>query len=129
MDFETLWKIFKGLALDGLVMNHYDLAEHTEENNPDVWKQFLLSQEVAEYIEIEMRIMQGSELNKMLKDISKSNSVGQAQLMNALSKLSEGSGIKDGPIFIYTYVPLSTEQTQASNVVIEKEDIFVPRRM
>lgn len=124
---ERLWEIFKNLGAEGLGLNHYELSNRTEEKSPDVWKKFLLLSEVSEYIEEEMSILQGSEFNKMLTDISVSKSVGQAQILNALQKLKEGSNSKDGPIIIYTYVPLSTEQEQAPNVVKLDKDIFLHR--
>ena len=64
----------------------------------------------------------------MVKDISISKSVGQAQLIGALNKqLKETQSAKEGPTFIYTYVPLSKEQEQAENIVILEEDPFIPR--
>ena len=124
---ERLWQIFRGLGIDALTMTHYDLAEKTEEKDITVWKSFLLDPQVSDWITSEIKIMQNAELNKMIQDISSSKSVGQAQLMQALSKINSGVSIKEGPIFIYTYVPLNSEQMQAPNTNILKSDPFSER--
>ena len=47
--------------------------------------------------------------------------------MNALSKMNDGKTTKEGPAFIYCYVPLSPEQAQAENVMVLTEDPFQRR--
>lgn len=123
--FEEMQTIFQALGQTALVMNHYDLARETKIKDASLWKQFLLDPKIADWIKTEQRIIQDSELNKMIQDINTSSSVGKAQLMNILSKLNTDKTTKDGPIFIYTYVPLSTEQKQAPNVNILDQDIFM----
>lgn len=125
--YQKMWQIFKMLGETAFVMNHYDLAKNTEIKEAPLWKLFLMEPDVANYINTEINIIKNAELNKMLKDIGSSKSVGQAQLMVALSKLNEGTAQKDGPIFIYTYVPLSPDQAQATNVQQLQEDIFLRR--
>lgn len=124
---EQMWDIFKSLGVDGLTKSHYDLAEETDINNPVLWRQFLLESDVSQYIQVEMQIVQNAELNKILAKVGTSHSVGQAQLMTALDKLNKGTTIKDGPVFIYTYVPLSNDQEKADNIKEENEDIFLRR--
>jgi len=115
-----LWKIFKGLELMALTLSHYDLARLPESMDndfgPDVWKQFIMEPEVQEWLRSESKVMQTNELNKALNGISKTRSVGQGQILNALAKLSQETVEKSGPIFIYTYVPLNPEQEYAPNV-------------
>lgn len=127
MDNETkeqLWEQFMALEAKAISMNHYDLARVTAIQDVQLWKKFLTDPEVSAYIEQEASILAQTELRKLAQDVSDSRSVGQAQLINAMSKLTDTKSTKEGPIFIYTYVPLSKNQLQAENVVIEKEDIF-----
>lgn len=122
---DQLWQLFKAQGVDALTMNHYDLAEATEVSDPNKWKDFLLEQDVRNYIQIEMEIVRATEMNKFITNVSdNSRSVGQAQLMTALEKVKQTSSTKDGPVFIYTYVPLSAEQEQAENVQKLNEDPF-----
>lgn len=121
---QEMWTIFKSLEAKAIQMNHYDLARATSQKDVQLWKQFLTDPEVTAYIDQEVQILTQSELRKLSSDVSDSRSVGQAQLINAMSKLSENKTTKEGPIFIYTYVPLSNSQAKAANVQVEKEDVF-----
>lgn len=120
-----LWELFKSLGVNGLTMNHYDLAKNTEVTDPEKWKKFLLEQDVRNYIQTEVEILRTTEFNKMIKNVGDNQrSVGQAQLMSALDKIKQDSNHKEGPVFIYTYVPLSSEQAQAENVQEAESDPF-----
>lgn len=120
-----LWVLFKNLGVNGLTMNHYDLAKNTEVTDPEKWKKFLLEQDVRNYIQTEVEILRTTEFNKMIKNVGDNQrSVGQAQLMSALDKMKQDSNHKEGPVFIYTYVPLSSEQAQAENVEEAESDPF-----
>ena len=122
---EQLWELFKALGVDGLTMTHYDLADNTEITDPEIWKKFLLEQDVRNYIQTEVEILRTTEFNKMIKNVGDNQrSVGQAQLMSALDKIKQDSSHKEGPVFIYTYVPLSSEQAQAENVQEAESDPF-----
>jgi hypothetical protein len=123
--FETLWQRFQALGIEALSLSHYDLVEITGYGTPPLWKEFLTTREVAEWIKSEQNLIQTAELNKLVHGISKSHSVGQAQVLNTLAKLSEQKTIKEGPVFIYTYVPLSPEQEQAENVNKLNIDPFI----
>ena len=120
-----LWELFKSLGVNGLTMNHYDLAKNTTVSEPEKWKKFLLEQDVRNYIQTEVEILRTTEFNKMIKNVGDNQrSVGQAQLMSALDKIKQDSNHKEGPVFIYTYVPLSSEQAQAENVQEAESDPF-----
>ena len=119
-----LWEIFKTLGQDALVMNHYELEEKTRLPNT-TWKEFLNEPDIADWIRSEITLLRKSELNKMVKDVSSSRSVGQAQLMTTLQKLDEKSSEKEGPIFVYCYVPLNQDQASATNVLQVEEDPFL----
>lgn len=123
-ELKTLWQHFKSLKQEALYASHYDLFTKTNYKTPDVWKDFLLLPEVVEYIKVEMEIIRKSAMNELFANAGDSNSVGKAQLLNAISKYDEDNSTKEGPIFIYTYVPLNSEQEKAPNVRKEKEDIF-----
>ena len=123
--YQQMWEIFKSLKESALIMNHYDLAENTAIKDSQLWKEFLMDADVSEWRKSEFALLQEAELKKMLQGIGKSNSVGKAQLINVLSKLTETNAIKDGPMFIYTYVPLSPQQAQADNVIILNKDPFL----
>lgn len=122
-----MWEIFQSFGQAALSMTHYDLAAQTELTDPTVWKAFLLDPEVSDWINSEIKVMQNAELNKLIQGVGSSNSVGKAQLMQALSKINNETTIKDGPVFIYSYVPLNSEQMQAENIRILTEDPFIER--
>lgn len=121
---DRLWEIFRSHGEDVITLNHYELADITEEPNQELWKAFLMDPTVINWIDSELKIVKESELKKMVKGAAKTRSVGQAQLINTLSKLNENSGIKEGPVFIYTHVPLNEEQQNAPNVNILEHNIF-----
>ena len=124
-DHKKMWQEFKSMGQSGLYMSHYDLARESRQyKDPHHWKLFLMDPEVGEHISSEMELLQKSELKKILKNIGESNSVGKAQLINVLNKLSEDNTNKEGPTFIYTYIPLSSEQEQHSNVHKLEQDPF-----
>ena len=114
--FNKCWEIFLDLGEDGLYMNHYQLAQNTEINDALLWKSFLTDPQTVDYITTEMNIIRNAAINEMVHKAPNSNSVGQSQLINALGKLDERSSKKEGPVFIYTYVPLNDEQKYAPNI-------------
>ena len=117
-------EIFKDLGPDAITLSHYDLAEQTEIRDPEQWKQFLMEPEVKRWIESEVTIMQDTELKRLVKGAAKSKSMGQAQLINAFSKLNEKTDSKEGPIIIYSFVPLNENQKATSNINILDKNIF-----
>lgn len=121
---EEMWQQFKALEAKAISMNHYDLARITTIKDVQLWKQFLTDPEVSAYIDQEAQILTQTELRKLASDVSDSRSVGQAQLINAMSKLTDTKVTKEGPIFIYTYVPLTESQEKAPNVQIAENDLF-----
>lgn len=116
--FEQCKKQFLALGELALTMNHYQLAMETTIEDPIIWKQFLLDPRIADYINSEMNIIRSAGINEIIKQAPNSRSVGQAQLINALVKIDEAAANKDGPVFIYSYVPLNDEQKFAPNVLL-----------
>ena len=114
--FEQCWAIFTKLGEEGLYMNHYQLAQATPIEDAIQWKLFLTDPQVVDYISTEMNIIRSAAINDMVHKAPDSNSVGQSQLINALGKLDEKATKKEGPVFIYSYVPLNDEQKYAPNV-------------
>ena len=106
---------------------HYELAklDGSPSHNPQDWKNFLIDPRVSDYITQEIRLLQQSEMRKILQDISKnSKSVGTAQNLTALMKFMGNDGTKEGPAIIYTYVPLNDQEQQAPNVRMLDHDPF-----
>ena len=124
--YQEMLMQFKALGKKALTMNHYDFAEVSEIKDPQAWKEFLQIEPVSEYITEEFNAIQDSELRKLILDINNSSSIGKAQLINALQKqLKENAGNeKTGPAFIYTYVPLNSEEQHADNVEVLTRDPF-----
>lgn len=123
-DLDKMWTAFLNLGQAALYASHYDLAKETNLFTPLHWKTFLFLPEVIQYIKEEMEILRKTAMNELLANAGDSNSVGKAQLLNAITKIDEDNSTKEGPIFVYTYVPLNEEQEKAPNVKKLKEDIF-----
>lgn len=120
------WVEIKRWAPKSLSMNHYELAANTEIDEPDVWKEFLFEADVKDWLNDERSLLQGAELAKLTSDVANSRSVGQAQLMSAMQRVTEtnNNNKPEGPTYIYCYIPLNEQQKHAPNVEILKEDIF-----
>jgi len=124
LDMELLWSKFLALGKEALVMNHYDLNEVEKDIKVGDWKTFLMTQEVKDWIASELKLIHSSELNKLVENVSTSRSVGQAQLLNSLQKFTEENDKKEGPAFIYSYVPVNPDEEKAPNLQTNKKDVF-----
>lgn len=123
--FETLFAAFKKHAPDSLKANHYDLPLITGLGVPEDWKTFLMEPKVCDYISQETALLQDAEFRALLFGISNNDtSVGKAQLINAMSNLNSKDRRREGPVIIYSYVPLNFQQKKAENVQINTNDIF-----
>jgi uncharacterized membrane-anchored protein YjiN (DUF445 family) len=128
--FDDMFKKFKSLGKEGIYSDHYALSKHFPEYTTDVWKNFLMDQQVAEYINSEFEAIKNAELRKTIATINDSaNSVGRAQIINSLVKaIQDGKSMNDnGPKFIYIYIPPTKEQKQAENIVKLDHDPFALR--
>ena len=114
--YEQCWNEFQELGEEGLYKTHYQLAQETHISDALLWKNFLMDPRTVDYISTEMNIIRNATVNYMVSQAGDSNSVGQSQLLNALQKIDEKASHKDGPTFIYMYVPLNEEQKKAPNV-------------
>lgn len=114
---KELFELFKSYQAEAITANQYDLEDLSEGIVPaSEWSEFLREPDVKSYIKKEMEVITTSEIHKMVKDSADSRSVGQSQLINALSKLEDSSDENLGPAFIYCYIPLTEEQQHATNV-------------
>lgn len=113
---------FIELGEHALYLNHYQLAAETHIKDPILWKMFLTDPKIADYVSSEMNLIRTASINEIIHKAPNSKSVGQAQLINALTKIDEMASNKTGPVFIYSYVPLNAEQEFAPNVALAPVD-------
>lgn len=121
-----LFNIFKSYGANAPAMNHYDLAEETG-ISAEIWKEFLRENDVQDWISSELSIIQKAELAAMVQDVADSNSVGKAQLMKTLQGINTETSKKEGPIFVYCYIPPNADQRQAENFIELPEDPFLKK--
>jgi hypothetical protein len=118
---QELQDMFNSVGEEALYMTHYELAERTG-YSPIDWKTFLMDARVAAFIAEEMDMLKKAKVSVMLKTIDSNKNTGQAQLLNTLLNQSKVSDKKEGPVFIYTQIPLNDQEQHARNVVIINED-------
>jgi hypothetical protein len=107
---------------ESIFMNHYQLAKTTG-IAPDRWKVFLMHPKVATWMEQELTLYKEYQLKQMIKDATDDKrSVGAAQMINSLTKTLQDSREKEGPIIIYTHVPLTDNQIKGTPVEFNKLD-------
>lgn len=123
-DKTKLWKEYTKLGADALKANHYTLALSTTINDPSLWKEFLMEQDVSDYINQETALLQQAEFRSILLNTARDNSAGRAQLINAMMSVNQKQNKKEGPIVIYSYIPLNEQQMKASNIEINEKDPF-----
>ena len=108
------------IGQEALYMNHYELSAKTE-ISPILWKRFLTDVRVAAFINEELEMLKRSKVAVMLKDVESNKNTGQAQLLNTLLNQTKTSDRKDGPVFIYTQIPLNEQEKGAMHTVIYNE--------
>ena len=116
-ELDSLQDLFNTLdPEEAIFMNHYKLAECTG-IGADRWKQFLLHPQVSTFLTQELQLFTEFQMKLMIRDATDDKrSVGAAQMMNALSKAMQENHPKEGPIIIYTHVPLTEAQAVGSPV-------------
>lgn len=123
--------LFKTWCPKALSLNHYELAIKAKEEGEDdyadseIWKEFLKDTNISNWIASELDVLKASSLNKLVANAGDSNSVGRAQLINALGKVNESSEDKNGPAYIYTYIPPNPEQLASGAVGVMDYDPFL----
>jgi len=116
-----LQELFNTVGPSALFMTHYELAEQTAESSID-WKHFLMDPRVAAVINEELELIKKTKVAIMLNTVDTNKNTGQAQLLNTLLNQTKESDKKEGPVFIYTQIPLNSQERGAENVVIIDED-------
>ena len=119
-DMKDMQDLMNAIGQQALFMNHYELSAKTE-ISPILWKRFLTDVRVAAFINEELEMLKRSKVAVMLKDVESNKNTGQAQLLNTLLNQTKRSDKKEGPVFIYTQVPLNAQERGAENVVILDE--------
>jgi hypothetical protein len=129
MNYELMKTFFFSHLPKSLYLTHYELAKLDPPNNPSSssidWREFLTTEDISQFIEQELSLLKQGEFKKLLQNISQTGkSVGIGQTLNALMKSMEVSSIKEGPVFIYTYVPPTPQEQGGSQVKVLEGDIF-----
>lgn len=118
MDKSKLLKLLKSFKEDGLTANQYTLELMSDgQVTSEEWAEFLNEPDIKKYIKKQMEIVREANINRMVQSSADSRSVGQSNLINALSKLNQETDNSKDPIFIYCYVPLTKDQEKAPNVL------------
>ena len=126
-EFNEMLTLFNEMGDDAYYKTHYDFAKITP-YSANAWREFLTDQDVVDYIDAELNIVQGVELRTILRGISsKKGGVATAQLITALSKLDVNAVKKKGPIFIYCYTNVNQKEQAAPNVVLLDSDPFITK--
>lgn len=120
-DLIELQEMFNSIGHQALLMSHYELAERSG-HSPIQWKTFLLDPRVAAVIAEELDMLKRSKVAIMLSSVDTNKNTGQAQLLNTLLNQTKTVDKKEGPVFIYTQIPLNTQERGAKNVVMANED-------
>ena len=119
--FTELQDLMNGIGQNALYMSHYELAEQTG-MSPISWKKFLLDPRVAAFISEEMDLLKRAKVSTMLSTVDTNKNTGQAQLLNTLLNQTKNTNRKEGPIFIYTHIPLNSQEEHAPNVATNITD-------
>jgi hypothetical protein len=112
-EYNDMFEILKSYGDKAFTMSHYDFAKKTDIKDISLWREFLLDPQTVDWINNEMNLIRAAQINKIQMNAADSNSVGQAQLLNALATQAERNHHKDGPAFIYCHVPLSSTQKKS----------------
>ena len=119
--FTELQDLMNGIGQNALYMSHYELAEQTG-MSPISWKKFLLDPRVAAFISEEMDLLKRAKVSTMLSTVDTNKNTGQAQLLNTLLNQTKNTNRKEGPVFIYTHIPLNSQEEHAPNVATNITD-------
>lgn len=100
---------------------HYDLAEHSDIEDPEAWKRFILDPRIQGWLDEELSIHIKSQVFKLVEDSDSNRSTAVVQTLNSFLNFLEKRQVDPanmGPAYIYTFVPLTTDEQYASNVRI-----------
>lgn len=116
-DLQDLCDLFNSLdPEEAIFMNHYELSRQTG-IPADRWKSFLMHPRVSTWMEQEIQLYKEFQLKQMIRDATANDrSVGAAQMINSLTKALQEGTQKEGPIIVYTYVPMTEAQRQGTSI-------------
>lgn len=114
---------FNDIGQEALYMDHYELSNITGISPLD-WREFITDNRVIHFIDGELELIKRSKIIAMLKDIEKNRSTGQAQLLNTLLNQTKNSNVKEGPIYIYSYIPPNAQERNSGRVEVLNVDPF-----
>lgn len=106
---------FNAIGEAALYMSHYELADRSGDS-PILWKSFITDPRVAAVINEELNLIKQAKVAKMLATVDTDRSVGRAQLLNTLLNQTKKDDRPEGPVFIYTEIPLNEQERGAANV-------------
>lgn len=115
---------------DAFFKDHYELSKITGYDALE-WRKFYSHPKVVDWMAQELMMLQNAKLRTLMRDLDgNTRSTGLPQLINTLATQTEKASKKntDGPIFIYTYIPLNEQEKHSPNVQNKEsdtsEDIF-----
>ncbi len=123
--FKQMQEAFNSIP-DAIYKNHYELSKLTDFSSLS-WKEFFTHPKVVDWMNQEMILIQQSKLRLLIRDIDgNTKSTGLPQLINTLStQLDNKDKMKDGPIFVYTYIPPNDDEMNAPNVHTADKDYTI----
>jgi len=123
-DLKNLQDAFNELGNDALFMSHYELESRTTYTAAE-WRRFLTNPAVSDWLNEEHQLLRQTELKKMTRNISQNaKSVGTSQMLAALQKTLDTGSAREGPIFVYGYIPLNPDEEKAPNATKVPSDPF-----
>ena len=120
-------RLFMELPADERIyMSHYELTDRTGYGTAQLWKEFLMDKRVSDWLQSETQLLKETQMRKLIKNVNDNErSVGAAQMLNALSKVTAPEDKKEGELIVYSYVPLNAREEKAPNVIINTQDLFI----
>lgn len=106
---------YNKIGYDAFYKDHYALSAYSD-YSPIEWKKFLQDPRIAAFVAEETEILMKNKALTMLKTVDTNRNAGQAQLLSTLLNQTKKEQTKEGPVFIYTYIPLNDNEKKARNV-------------
>lgn len=122
--FYQMQEAFNELGADALHMTHYSLAEATE-FSAQQWKEFLLDPRVSDAFQDELELITRIKIRSVLENTDNMNNTAQAQLVNTLLSKSKKRETREGPTFVYCYIPLNSQEEAAHTGPVFTDDPFL----
>jgi hypothetical protein len=122
--FHAMQEAFNEQDVSALYMTHYDLANITDFTAMQ-WKEFLLDTRVAEAFQDELELITRIKIRSVIEHSDSMNNTAQAQLVNTLLSKSKKRDNKEGPTFVYCYIPLNSQEEAIHKGPIFGDDPFL----